>query len=172
MKIVVIGVGHMGSWFARELANEGNEVAVFDKNPENTKKLTGVSVFGTLAELREFIPDMLLNAVSIRQTAAAFDACKPYLPDHCVLVDVTSVKGDLPKYYQQGKFRYASLHPMFGPTFANVNDLREENVILISESDPNIKELFRTFFSSRGVNIFEFSFTNIRHSRATTANRK
>jgi prephenate dehydrogenase len=47
---------------------------------------------------------------------------------------------------------------MFGPTFANVNDLREENVILITESDPNIKEFFRAFFRQRELNIFEFSF--------------
>jgi prephenate dehydrogenase len=158
MRIAVIGVGHMGSWFANELANEGNEIAIFDKNPDNARKLAGFKILETLAELSEFAPELLLNAVSIWQTTAAFEACTMYLPDHCLLVDVTSVKGDLPKYYQQGRFRYASLHPMFGPTFANVSDLREENVILISESDPNAREFFKTFFSKRGVNIFEFSF--------------
>ena len=34
MKIAVIGTGHMGAWFARELAQEGHTLAVFDKNPE------------------------------------------------------------------------------------------------------------------------------------------
>lgn len=158
MKIAVIGVGHMGRWFARELASDGNDVAVFDIKPEVVKSVDGIRVLDDLSALRDFAPDVLLNAVSIRQTAAAFATCEHYLPDYCVLVDVTSVKGNLPKYYQQGKFRYASLHPMFGPTFANVNDLREENVILISESDPNAKEFFKGFFSRRSVNIFEFSF--------------
>ena len=159
MRIAIIGVGHMGGWFAKELASEGHAVAVFDADPQKIGGLPGLTVLQKFAELADFAPELLLNAVSIQHTVAAFDACKPYLPDYCVLVDVTSVKGDLPKYYQQGKFRYASLHPMFGPTFANVSDLREENVILISESDPNIKELFRTFFDKRGVvNIFEFSF--------------
>jgi prephenate dehydrogenase len=158
MKIVVIGVGHMGSWFAKELADDGNEVAVFDKNFDKTQQLADLMILATLPELAEFAPELLLNAVSIQQTAAAFDTCVPYLPDYCVLVDVTSVKGDLSRYYQQGNFRYASLHPMFGPTFANVEDLKEENVILISESDPNVKEFFRTFFSKRGLNIFDFSF--------------
>jgi prephenate dehydrogenase len=158
MKIVVIGVGHMGSWFAKELANDGNEVAVFDKNSDKIQQLADLTILDTLPELAEFAPELLLNAVSIQQTATAFDACVPYLPDYCVLVDVTSVKGELSRYYQQGNFRYASLHPMFGPTFANVADLREENVILISESDPNVKEFFRTFFSKKDLNIFDFSF--------------
>jgi prephenate dehydrogenase len=161
MKIAVIGVGHMGSWFAKELTNEGHTVAVFDRNPAAAAAAApgpGVQVLSALDELQPFAPDLLLNAVSIRQTIPAFEACTPYLPDHCVLTDVTSVKGELPRFYQCGNFRYASLHPMFGPTFANVEDLSEENVILINESDPNVREFFRTFFNARGVSIFEFSF--------------
>lgn len=158
MKIAIIGAGHMGGWFAQELSQDGHEVAVFDVKPHKMEQLRGVRSFTELTELKDFAPEMLLNAVSIRSTVEAFEACRAYLPDYCVLVDVTSVKGQLPRYYQQGDFRYASLHPMFGPTFANVNDLREENVILINESDPNTKEFFRAFFSQREVNIFEFSF--------------
>ena len=158
MKIAVIGTGHMGSWFAKELAADEKTVAIFDKHPEQAKRLAGLRVLDQPDELTEFAPDILLNTVSIRQTVPAFEACVPYLPEHCVLVDVTSVKGDLPQYYQRGRFRYASLHPMFGPTFANVHDLQEENAILIAESDPVTKTFFQTFFSQRGLNIFEFSF--------------
>jgi len=148
----------MGSWFARELLKDGNSVAVFDHEPKKIEGFTGGTLLHEPAALADFQPDLLLNAVSIRRTIEAFDACKPYLPDHCVLVDVTSVKNGLPQYYQQGNFRYASLHPMFGPTFANVDNLQEENVVLITESDPNAREFFRTFFSARGLHIFEFSF--------------
>lgn len=158
MRIAVIGAGHMGGWFARELMKEEHDVAIFDVDPAKTKDFGQVRILKELSELTAFAPDLLLNAVSIRRTVEAFNACVKYLPDHCVLVDVTSVKGELPRYYQQGKFRYASLHPMFGPTFANVDNLREENVILITESDPNVKGFFRTFFDKRGLNIFEFSF--------------
>ncbi len=158
MKIAVIGIGHMGGWFAKELASDGHEIVVFDLDKEKTREFHDARVLNELAELSDFAPDLLLNAVSIWRTVEAFNSCLEYLPDHSVLVDVTSVKGDLPKYYQNGNFRYASLHPMFGPTFANVNDLKEENVILITESDPNAREFFRTFFSKRGLNIFEFSF--------------
>ena len=158
MKIAVIGAGHMGSWFARELLHDGNDVAIFDRDKAKIQDFADVHILNELSELATFAPELLLNAVSIRQTVEAFNACVEYLPDHCVLADVTSVKGELPQYYQKGNFRYASLHPMFGPTFANVDDLTQENVILITEYDPNAKEFFKTFFSKRGVNIFEFSF--------------
>ena len=158
MRFAIIGAGHMGGWFATELFHDEHDIAIFDTDREKTKAFHDVRVLNDLSELSDFDPELLLNAVGIRRTGEVFDACTKYLPDHCVLTDVTSVKGDLPKYYQQGNFRYASLHPMFGPTFANVNDLREENVILITESDPNAKEFFKTFFSKRGLNIFEFSF--------------
>ena len=158
MKVAVIGAGHMGAWFASEFIKDGHEVAIFDLNSEKTKDLHKARILNAISELSDFAPELLLNAVSIQRTIEAFNACLPYLPDHCVLVDVTSVKGELTKYYQQGKFRYASIHPMFGPTFANVNDLREENTIIIAESDPNIKEFFRAFFDQRELNIFEFSF--------------
>ena len=158
MRIAVIGAGHMGGWFAQELAKDGNNVAVFDHDQKKTKDLTGIQVLQELSGLGDFAPDMLLNAVSIQRTVEAFKSCTPYLPDHCVLVDVASVKGELPKFYQQGNFRYASLHPMFGPTFANVDDLKEENAILITESDPNIKQYFRDFFVKRGLHLTEFSF--------------
>ncbi|GAK56481.1 prephenate dehydrogenase [Candidatus Vecturithrix granuli] len=158
MKIAIIGAGHVGGWFARELIKDGHELAIFDLNPHKTAEFQDNCVLKELAELTQFVPDLLLNAVSIQHTVQAFEKCVAYLPDHCVLVDVASVKGEVPRYYQQAGFRYASLHPMFGPTFANVNDLHEENVILITESDPNIKEFFRTFFRQRGLNIFEFSF--------------
>lgn len=158
MNIAVIGAGHMGGWFARELAKEGNSVALFDIDPQKAAGIPGAQALPSPDALQPFAPDLLLNAVSIRRTIEAFDACAPYLPDHCVLVDVASVKGELPKYYQKGKFRYASMHPMFGPTFANVNQLKEENTILIAESDPNVKQFFREFFARRELNIFEFSF--------------
>ncbi|PID58336.1 prephenate dehydratase [candidate division KSB3 bacterium] len=159
MKTAVIGAGHMGKWFAEELQKDGNTVAVFDLDPEKTRQCRGMQVLHAFADLRDFAPDLLLNAVSIQHTIEAFESSAPYLPDHCVLVDVASVKGNLQKFYQQGRFRYASLHPMFGPTFANVDDLHEENAIVIIESDPNTKEYFRDFFKKRGLHLTEFSFT-------------
>jgi prephenate dehydrogenase len=65
---------------------------------------------------------------------------------------------DLPDYYRKIGKRFVSTHPMFGPTFANIRDLRDENAILIKESDEEGKLFFRDFYHSLKLNIYEYSF--------------
>jgi prephenate dehydrogenase len=47
---------------------------------------------------------------------------------------------------------------MFGPTFANIRDLRGENAIIIRESDEEGKDFFRAFYQRLKVNTFEYTF--------------
>jgi prephenate dehydrogenase len=157
MKIAVLGAGHMGRWLISELAKD-NEVGVYDVDRARTAGLPLVTALADLSELASFQPELLLNAVSLRRTIEAFEAAAPYLPAYCLLCDVASVKGEIPAYYLRGKFRFASVHPMFGPTFANVNDLRDEHVIIIRESDPQAVRFFKSFFSRLELSISEVSF--------------
>jgi prephenate dehydrogenase len=157
MKIVILGAGHMGKWLASELIKD-HEVGVYDTDPARTAELPRVRVIGEPNRLRTFKPDILINAVSLRNTVAAFEAAAPHLPSHCLLCDVASVKGQIPAYYRGSGFRFASVHPMFGPTFANVRQLQDENVIVITESDPQGVRFFKSFFAGLGLRIFEFSF--------------
>ena len=54
--------------------------------------------------------------------------------------------------------RYVSTHPMFGPTFANLEDLSRQNAIIISESDHMGKVFFKDLYQSLHLNIFEYTF--------------
>ena len=47
---------------------------------------------------------------------------------------------------------------MFGPTFASLNNLSNENAIIISEGDHLGKVFFKDFYRSLKLNIFEYSF--------------
>ena len=47
---------------------------------------------------------------------------------------------------------------MFGPTFANLNQLSEENAIIISEGDYMGRIFFRDLYSKLGLNIYEYTF--------------
>ncbi|VVC01726.1 Prephenate dehydrogenase [uncultured archaeon] len=75
-----------------------------------------------------------------------------------MLADVASIKDGIAEYYKKCGFRFASVHPMFGPTFADMGKLEGENAVVIKESDPEIAGFFREFFSNRGIRIFEYSF--------------
>lgn len=159
MRIAVLGAGHMGAWFASELAVDNN-VAVFDVDRDKVNRLAGntyVHVLEAVGELEKFNPEMLLNAVSLQNTIDAFKVATPYISDDCIIADVTSIKGDLPEYYKTVKFRYVSVHPMFGPTFANLDALKEENAVIIKESDPEGAAFFLKFFKDRELKIFEYT---------------
>ena len=54
--------------------------------------------------------------------------------------------------------RFVSTHPMFGPTFARLDNLSNENAIIIAESDYLGKMFFKDFYNSLKLNIFEYSF--------------
>ena len=157
MRIAVLGVGHMGRWLVSELARD-NEVAVYDTDGARTVGLPLVKSLTGMTGLAKFQPEILINAVSLQNTVLAFEAAAPHLPEYCLLCDVASVKGDIPTYYRIEKFRFASVHPMFGPTFANVQQLKDENAIIISESDPQGVRFFRDFFGRLGLKISEVSF--------------
>lgn len=106
----------------------------------------------------DFSPDLLINAVSLDKTKALFDEIISYLPEKCIVADITSVKSGLAEYYQKLGRRFVSTHPMFGPTFGNVKNLSDENAIIISESDEEGKAFFREFYSSLKIKIHEYSF--------------
>jgi len=157
MRIAILGAGHMGSWLAAEL-RAAHEVGVLDLDGARAERLAGIGVIREYAALADFDPQLLVNAVSLSNTLAAFSAALPFLRPGCWISDLASVKAGLPEYYRAGPFRFASVHPMFGPTFARLENLEEENAILITDSDPEAMAFFREFFRRLRLHIHECSF--------------
>ena len=114
--------------------------------------------FTSLDEIRDFAPELVINAVSLNYTIDVFRQVTPYLPKDCILSDIASVKTNLKDYYDSCGFRYVSTHPMFGPTFANLGALSNENAIIINEGDYMGRVLFRDIYSRLGLHICEYSF--------------
>ena len=158
-KIVILGAGKMGSWLVESLCLD-YEVGVYDREKSRLKYLFNSHRFLSLDEIRDFEPDLVINAVSLNETIEMFRSIDPCLPEDCIISDITSVKNGLQVYYQQCGRRFISTHPMFGPTFANIKDLSTENAIIISESDDDGKKFFRKFYASLNLNIYEYSFAD------------
>jgi prephenate dehydrogenase len=147
----------MGTWFANQLKSE-HEIGVYDSNLEQSKKISGVRLINELPEIEDSQTEILINAVSIQNTVLAFESAVSYLPEDCIIADVMSVKGKINEFYENCKFRFVSVHPMFGPTFTDIDQLVEENVIIIRESCFEGALFFRDFFKRLGLRIFEYSF--------------
>ena len=157
MKILVIGAGNMGAWFVESLCLE-HDVAVYDTNRQKLRYFFNTHRFVSLEQIDAFAPSLVINAVSLQYTVSAFNDVLPYLPEDCIISDITSVKNGLHEYYLSTGRRFVSTHPMFGPTFASLKELRSQSAVIIAESDPDGKKFFRDFYSSLHLNIYEYTF--------------
>lgn len=157
MKILVLGAGKMGSFFL-DLLSFDHEVAVFEKDPARLRFTYNTLRFTQHDEIKQFAPELVINAVTVKYTIPAFDEVMPLLPADCIISDISSVKTGLKEYYEKSGHRYVSTHPMFGPTFANLSQLHEENAIIISEGDYMGRIFFKDLYSRLGLNIYEYTF--------------
>lgn len=157
MKILVAGAGKMGSWLIESLCLDF-EVAAYDTDLTRLRYLFNTQKLVSLDEIRDFAPDLVINAVNLEKTKDVFLELLPYLKEDCVLADITSVKNGLNQFYRSLNRRFVSTHPMFGPTFANIKDLEGQSAIIIKESDDEGKAFFRHFFRNFRLNIFDYTF--------------
>ena len=141
----------MGSFFTDILSFQ-HETAVFDVNPHQLRFVYNTYRFTTLEEIKEFEPELVINAVTVKYTLDAFRKILPVLPKDCIISDIASVKTGLKKFYEESGFRYVSSHPMFGPTFASLSNLSSENAIIISEGDHLGKIFFKDLYQTLRLN--------------------
>lgn len=157
MKILILGAGKMGMFFA-DLLSQDHDVAVYDIDPSRLRFTYGVRRFESLDEVDEFDPEMVINASTVKYTLPAFEAVMPHVSKSAILSDIASVKTGLPEFYAGCGHRFVSTHPMFGPTFASLSNLSNENAIIITESDHLGKTFFRDLYNRLGLHIEEYSF--------------
>jgi prephenate dehydrogenase len=148
----------MGAWLTEELCLD-HEVLVHDADLARMKYFIKVRRAVELGEVEDFRPELFINCVTLGHTVEAFEAVLPFLPADCILSDIASVKNGISEYYARTGRRFASTHPMFGPTFANIRELRDESAVIIAESDPEGKAFFSALYSRLGIRLFEYNFT-------------
>jgi len=157
MKILILGAGKMGSFFA-DVLSFNHEVAVLDIDPLKLRFIYNTQRMTDAAEVKEFAPELVINAATLKYTIPAFESVLPYLPQTCILSDIASVKTGLEEFYREHSWPFVSTHPMFGPTFASLSDLSSQSAIIISESSHLGKVFFRDLYRHLKLNVFEYSF--------------
>lgn len=157
MKILILGAGKMGSFFS-DLLSFDHELAVFDTDPMRLRFIYNTVRISKPEEIKDFNPDMVINAVTVKYTISAFEMVLPYVREDCIISDIASVKTGLQKFYASVKQPFVSTHPMFGPTFANLRDLSTQNTIIIKESDEQGKQFFLNLYNQVKLRIFEYTF--------------
>lgn len=157
MKIVILGAGKMGTFLTDVLCIQ-HEVALFDTDPKRLRFVFNTLRMTEYEEIKAFEPELLINCVTLKYTLDAFEKVMPYLPKTCIISDIASVKTGLQEFYEASGMRYVSTHPMFGPTFATLDNLSTQSSIIISESDHMGKAFFKDLYGSLRLKIFEYTF--------------
>jgi len=157
MKICILGAGKMGTWLTDALCLQ-HQVAIYDPNLERLRFVFNTERLTKPEEIGEFQPELLINAANLKYTIPAFESVMEFLPRDCIISDIASVKSGLKEFYKNSGKRFVSTHPMFGPTFGNLKELKQHHAIVISESDHMGKTFFKDFFGSLGLNLHEYSF--------------
>ena len=157
MKILILGAGKMGSFFC-DLLSFDHDVAIYDPDPQRLRFVFNACRFSDLNEIDSFDPDMVINAATVKYTIPAFRSVLPHIHPRTILSDISSVKSGLPEFYAKAGHPYVSTHPMFGPTFASLSNLANENAIIIKEGDHLGRVFFRDLYNRLHLNIAEYTF--------------
>lgn len=147
----------MGSFFCDILSGD-HEVAMIDSDPKRLLFTYNCRRFMSLDEIDDFAPDMVINAATVKYTLDAYRQVVPHLPENCLLSDIASVKTGLPEFYAECGHPFVSTHPMFGPTFASLSNLSNENAIIISEGDPSGISFFEDLYGRLHLHVEHYTF--------------
>ena len=129
MRICIVGAGKMGSFLADTMCLL-HEVAIYDVDVRKLQYVFNTRRLTSLEEIREFNPELLINAVTLKYTMQTFEEVLPYVSDRCMLSYIASVKTGLLEFYKRSGRPFVSTHPMFGPTFAHLNALSQKKSII------------------------------------------
>lgn len=157
MRILIIGAGKMGSFFG-DLLSFDHEVAMIDRDPQKLRFTYNVERFTRPEQIEAFAPELVINAATVKYTIPAFEEVMPYLPAGCIISDIASVKTGLPEFYAGCGHPFVSTHPMFGPTFASLSNLTDENAIVIREGDHLGRIFFLDLYRRLHLHIEEYTF--------------
>src|SRR5690554_7843743 len=133
MKILILGAGKMGSFFADVLSFD-HEVAVLDTDPQKLRFIYNTWRMTDPAEVSDFAPELVINAATLKYTIPAFNNVLPYLSSTCILSDIASVKTGLEQFYSEQMHSFVYTHIIFVPTFASLSDLCTQMCIIFTES--------------------------------------
>ncbi len=151
-KVVAIigGKGGIGRRMAQLFGELGHRVLIVDRDTELTAQQAAAQA------------DVTMISVPIDVTERVIEEVGPFVPEHGLLVDVTSIKAaPLASMLRSSKASVLGMHPMFGP---GVISFQSQRVVLCQGRGDAWAEWMRNALLARGMVITEA--TAEEHDRA------
>ncbi len=137
MKILIYGVGGMGSFFKEFFFSRGYDVAGYDV-VESKRDVE-------LDEIGDF--DVVFVCVPMDSVGDALANIKKYANPRALLVDISSIKSNILPLFDESGFDYLSIHPMFGPK----SEIGLSNIIVVVESGRDEEKVILDEFRKAGA---------------------
>ncbi len=137
MKILMFGVGGMGNFFKEFFRIRGYDVAGYDIL-EDRKDVD-------LKDIRKF--EVIFVCVPMENVKDALEDIKKFANKKALLIDISSIKSDVLKYFDESGFDYMSIHPMFGPN----SDIGLSNIIVVHRSGRKEEDIILNEFKKAGA---------------------
>ncbi|MFX1496529.1 MAG: prephenate dehydrogenase/arogenate dehydrogenase family protein [Promethearchaeota archaeon] len=125
---IVGGSGGMGKIFARYFKKHGFNIILNARNKENLKRVANELNVSYAPSLEKSVKDadLVMISVPITVTIETIRKVAPYLKPDSLIFDITSLKTDVVRIFDELKRKYPinclSLHPMFGPGIKNMKN--------------------------------------------------
>lgn len=137
MRILIYGVGGMGSFFKNFFYSRGYDVAGYDIIKEKRDV--------EIEEIGEY--DVIFLCTPMDSIPDALDKIKSYAKKDALLVDISSIKSNILPLLDKSGFDYLSIHPMFGPS----SDIGLANIIVVVESGRKEEKIILDEFRKAGA---------------------
>ncbi len=137
MKILIYGVGGMGSFFRDFFFSRGYDVAGYDiiKERRDVK----------IEQIGDF--DVIFVCVPMDAVKDALENIKRFARKDALLVEISSIKGQVLPLFDESGFDYLSIHPMFGPK----SEIGLSNIIVVVESGREEEKIILDEFRKAGA---------------------
>ncbi|MFX1527954.1 MAG: prephenate dehydrogenase/arogenate dehydrogenase family protein [Promethearchaeota archaeon] len=125
---IIGGSGGMGKVFAKYFKKHGFNIILHARNEENLKRTAYELNVNYELSLGKSVEDanIVMISVPIPLTTAIIREVVPFLKADSLIFDITSIKNEVIRVYEEIKMKYPinclSLHPMFGPGIKNMKN--------------------------------------------------
>jgi len=152
---IIGGSGGMGRVFARYFKKHDFNIILYARNEEKLKQAASKLNVNYNLSLKESVKDadIVMVTVPITSTIDIIKEVVPLLKSDSLIFDITSLKHDIIKEYEEARKKYPvnclSLHPMFGPGIKDISNyvmlvLRVSGTANYNEIVNNLLDLFKS----------------------------
>ncbi len=154
---IIGGYGALGKWFAKLFKTSGFRVMLYGRNSSKLETAARELDIDFSGDLKKSVAaaDIVWISVPIPQVGALIDEVFPLLKPNTWVVDVASLKEQILGKYMENlqkskvPIKCLSIHPMFGPGAANLNNQRI--IFLEVEEHHTVFDFFWALFSKHGA---------------------